>query len=84
MTIIHNPHMSPKRLQELIDDKTVTAITYHIGNLAHDRLYSAEAEARGSEAYAAYIQGRVRLMQRRVSADSCEYIAVPRGYREAK
>jgi hypothetical protein len=51
-------------------------ITYHIGNLMHDRCYYVEADSVARAAYGAYKEGRVTLVQRRTTPTACVYMAV--------
>ncbi len=53
-------------------------ITYHAGYLFADRELDTVLDALAKEVWKAYKDGRVRLIQRRVRKNVCDYIAVKR------
>lgn len=51
-------------------------VAYHSGVLMRDRLYNPEVDARAKAAWKAHEEGRCVLVQRRVDASTCQYLAV--------
>lgn len=50
-------------------------ITYHVGLLMSDRNYFVEVDNVARAVWQAHLDGKVHLLQRRVSPTSCQYYA---------
>lgn len=51
-------------------------IAYHVGVLMADRMYHLDVDSRARAARQAYEDGKVLLVQERVTGTSCRYLAV--------
>ena len=60
----------------LLSSKPGEVIEYHRGNLAYFRSKSADLDLAAQRVYAAYEDGFVTLVQRRVEPDVMAYIAI--------
>lgn len=53
-------------------------IAYHVGLLMRDRFFNVEVESVAQASWRAHMDGKVLLMQQRVTPTACRYLAVVR------
>lgn len=73
--------MNGEQITQAIDKaRKGERVAYHVGCLMADRMYHLDVDSRARAAWAAMQDGKVRLVQERVSGVACRYLAVRRPY----